>query len=145
MEETFQLTDIFGNPSDPSLPFWHEAALSGAPSSNTFGPPLRSLPPSPVPRAPTPESPIDFDAAALRVAPFEAPSTRSASPELQFPSIAPVPPQPWENLCEDNRLNPHQFVAISTAIGEELHPYIGDIFVDVGMCLGQMCLDISVD
>ena len=128
IEETRQLTNILGNPSDPSLPSWREAALSGAPSSNTFGPPLCSLPPSPVPRIPTPESPIDFDTAALRVAPFEAPSTRSSSPELQFPSIAPVPPQPWENLCEDDRLNPHQFVAISTAIGEELHPYIGDIF-----------------
>jgi len=66
--------------------------------------------------------------AALRVAPFEAPSTCSSSPEFQFPSIAPVPPQPWENLCKDDRLNPHQFIAISTAIGEELHPYIGDIF-----------------
>ncbi len=128
MEETFQLTDILGNPSDSSLPSWHEAALSGTPSSNTFGPPLRSLPASPVPRIPTPESPINFDAAALRVALFEAPSTRSNSPELQFPTITPVLPQPWENLCKNHSLNPHQFIAIPTAIGEELHPYIGDIF-----------------
>src|SRR6267378_8411760 len=45
-EETPQSTNL-------SLPPWCEAALSGAPSSNTFGPSTCSLPTSPVARTPT--------------------------------------------------------------------------------------------
>src|SRR6266404_4245568 len=44
IEETCQLTDVFGNFIGPSLPPWHEAALSGAPSNNTFSPSTHSLP-----------------------------------------------------------------------------------------------------
>ena len=64
VEEDLQLLDILGNPLiGPTLPPWCEAALSGAPSSNTFGPSSRSLPTSPVRRTPTPDSPIDYEAA----------------------------------------------------------------------------------
>src|SRR6266404_472756 len=72
IKETHQLTDILGNFIGPSLPPWHEAALSGTPSNITFSPSTRSLPTSPVPRTPTPESPIDYKAVALRVAEYEA-------------------------------------------------------------------------
>ncbi len=124
-EETLQLMDILGNPLiGPSLPPWREAALSGTPSSNTFGPSTRSLPTSPIPRTPTPESPIDYKAAALRVAEYEA----ILSPALQFPTIVPVLPDPWDNLCLDTNNNPHQYIAVHTPTGEEWNPYQGEIF-----------------
>ena len=44
VQEALQLTDILGNPIGPSLPPWCEAALSGTPSNNTFGPSTCSLP-----------------------------------------------------------------------------------------------------
>ena len=54
VEDDLQLLDILGNPLiGPTLPPWCEAALSGAPSSNTFGPSTCSLPTSPVARTPT--------------------------------------------------------------------------------------------
>ncbi len=95
-EETPQSTNLY-------LPLWHEAALSGTPSSNTFRPPTRSLPTSPVPQTPTSESPIDYKAAALRVAEYEA----ILSLALQFPTIAPVLPDLWDNLCPDTNNNPY--------------------------------------
>src|SRR6267378_5129813 len=113
VEEDLQLTDILGNPLvGPTLPPWREAALSGAPSSNTFGLPSRSLPTSPVRRTPTPNSPIDYEAAERRV--FEYEAIRTLSPDLQFPTIAPAVPEPWENLCPDANGNPHQYIAIHT-------------------------------
>ncbi len=73
VEDDLQLLDILGNPLvGPSLPPWCVAALSGTPSSNTFGPSTRSLPTTPVRRTPTPDSPIDYEAAALRVEAYEA-------------------------------------------------------------------------
>src|SRR6267378_5139389 len=60
VEDDLQLLDILGNPLiGPTLPPWREAALSGAPSSNTFGSSSRSLSTSPVHWTPTPDSPID--------------------------------------------------------------------------------------
>ena len=125
IEEDLQLLDILGNPLvGPTLPPWHEAALSGTPSSNTFGPSSRSLPTSPVPRTSTPDSPIDYEAAALRVAAYEA----IHSPALQFPTIAPALPEPWDNHCPDTNNNPHQYLAVHTLTGEEWNPYQGEIF-----------------
>ncbi len=127
VEEDLQLLDILGNPLiGPTLPPWREAALSGAPSSNTFGPSSRSLPTSPVRRTPTPDSPIDYEAAERRV--FEYEAIRTLSPDLQFPTVAPAVPEPWENLCPDANGNPHQYIAIHTPTGEEWTPYQGEIF-----------------
>src|SRR5882762_1320778 len=97
IEETHQLTDILSNFIGPSLPPWHEAALSGTPSSNTFGPSTCSLPLSPPHRTPTPDSPINYEAAERRVAKYEALPICSPSPDLRFPTITPVLPDPWEN------------------------------------------------
>ncbi len=127
VEEDLQLLNILGNPLiGPTLPPWREAALSGAPSSNTFGPSSHSLPTSPVRRTPTPDSPIDYEAAERRVLEYEAICT--LSPDLQFPTIAPAAPEPWENLCPDANSNPHQYLAIHTQTGEEWTPYQGEIF-----------------
>src|SRR6266404_1553140 len=70
------------------------------------------------------DSPIDYEAAALRVAEYEA----ILSPALQFPTIAPALPDPWENLCPDTNNNPHQYLAVHTPTGEEWTPYQGEIF-----------------
>jgi len=112
VEETHQFTDILGNLIGPSLPPWCKAALSGTPSSNTFEPSTRSLPLSPPHWTPTPDSPINYEAVALRVAEYEA----ILSPALQFPTIAPALPDPWDNLCPDANGNPHQYLAIQTGI-----------------------------
>ncbi len=127
VEEELQLTDILGNPLiGPTLPPWCEAALSGAPSNNTFGPSTRSLPTSPICRTPTLDSPIDYKAAEQRV--FEYKAIHTLSPDLQFPTVAPALPEPWENLCPDANSNPHQYLAIHTPTGEEWTPYQGKIF-----------------
>src|SRR6267378_4065783 len=129
VEDDLQLLDILGNPLiGPSLPPWCVAALSGTPSSNTFGPSTRSLPTTPVRQTPTPDSPIDYEAAALRVAEYEELAAQSPSPPLRFPTVAPVPPEPWDNLCPDADNNPHQYLAIHTPAGEEWTPYQGEIF-----------------
>ena len=129
VEDDLQLLDILGNPLvGPSLPPWRVAALSGAPSSNTFGPSTHSLPTTPVRWTPTPDSPIDYEAAALRVAEYEELAARSPSPPLRFPTVAPAPPEPWDNLCPDADSNPHQYLAIHTPTGEEWTPYQGEIF-----------------
>ena len=101
------------------LPPWCEAALSGAPSSNTFGPSTHSLPSSPHHRSPTPDSPIDYETAELRVVKYEA----LLSLALQFPTITPALPDPWENLCPDANNNPHQYLTDHTPTGEEWTPY----------------------
>src|SRR6266404_8126477 len=124
IEEALQLTNILGNPIGPSLPPWHKAALSGAPSSNTFGPSTCSLPSSPPCWTPTPDSPIDYKAGELRVAEYKA----LHSSDLQFPTITPALPDPWENLCPNTYNNPHQYLAIHTLTGEEWTPYQGEIF-----------------
>ncbi len=124
IEEALQLTNILGNPIGPSLPPWHKAALSGAPSSNTFGPSTCSLPSSPPCWTPTPDSPIDYKAGELRVAEYKA----LHSSDLQFPTITPALPDPWENLCPNTNNNPHQYLAIHTLTGEEWTPYQGEIF-----------------
>ncbi len=124
VQEALQLTNILGNPISPSLPPWCEAALSGAPSNNTFGPSTCLLPTSPVPQTLTLDSPIDYKAVELRVAKYEA----ILSLALQFPTIAPVLPDLWENLCPDTNNNPHQYLAIHTPTGEEWTPYQGEIF-----------------
>ncbi len=129
VEDNLQLLDILGNPLvGPTLPPWRVAALSGAPSSNTFGPSTCSLPTTPVRRTPTPDSPINYEAAVLRVAEYEELATRSPSPPLRFPTVAPTPPEPWDNLCPDADSNPHQYLAIHTPTGEEWTPYQGEIF-----------------
>src|SRR6266404_2582568 len=87
-----------------------------------------SLPTSPVHRTPTPDSPIDYEAAVLRVAEYEELATHSPSPPLQFPTVAPAPPEPWDNLCPDADSNPHQYLVIHTPTGEEWTPYQGEIF-----------------
>jgi len=129
VEEDLQLLDILDNPLiGPTLPPWRVAALSGAPSSNTFGPSTRSLPTTPVRQTPTPDSPIDYEAAALRVEAYEALAARSPSPPLRFPTVAPAPPEPLDNLCPDADNIPHQYLAIHTPTGEEWTPYQGEIF-----------------
>ncbi len=126
VEEDLQLLNILDNPLvGPTLPPWHEAALSGTPSSNTFGPSSRSLPTSPVRRTPTPDSPINYEAAERRVAEYKV--ICSLPEDLQFPTIAPAT-EPWDNLCPDANGNPHQYLAIHTPTGEEWTPYQGEIF-----------------
>src|SRR6266404_2943785 len=68
-----------------------------------------STPTSPVRRTPTPDSPIDYEAAERRVAEYKV--ICSLPEDLQFPTIAPALPEPWENLCPDANSNPHQYLA----------------------------------
>ncbi len=74
------------------------------------------------------DSPINYKAAELRVAKYKALPIRSPSSDLRCPTIAPVLPDPWENLCPDANNNPHQYLVVHTLTGEEWTPHQGEIF-----------------
>ena len=102
-------------------PFFHPpSAPANTPIPRIRTPDLQPLAPrTPTPHPPTPDSPIDYERAALRVKFYKA-NPLVPDPDQENVPLAPIIRPP--SCLRDTTVHPHQHLAIWTPRGEEIIP-----------------------